>query len=347
MDERDYLIDEQSTSLIEVSGRTRVSPSELRGHPLHVETVELHVPTSTELPDSFAADLRTHLLDRYGFAPRAIFVASHGTASWSLVVHGETVETGVIESGDQAEALLTLACSRHLFRMITTDDVVELLTFAQLQDPVTIDHVVPNKVSVERLLGVLRRLLRERVPIKPLARILEVLGAASPHSASVEDLAEHVRVARARTIVQTYIGDDGRIPVLQLADEAEAACVTLAGLRADEEPARCRRIVERFAEELDQLSRAHGAAPVIVACRQHARPLVARALRRTGSEVIVIGSQELDHARVRILGVLGSGIRMIAPPPPPPSQVMWSSAATIDPSDEWNTSDDVIDVDVL
>lgn len=335
MDERDYLIDdERSTSLVGVGGRSRVSHNELRGHPLHVETVELHVPQSIELPASFATDLRKQLLDRYGFAPREIFVDAHDNASWTLIVHGETVESGVIESSDQAEALLTQACTRQLFRMITPDDVVELLSFAQLQDPVTIDHVVPHKISVERLLGVLRRLLREHVPIKPLARIVESLGSASPHRASVEDLAEHVRVARARTIVQPHVGDDDRIAVLQLADEAEEACITLAGLRVDEEQPRRRRVIERFAEELDRASRTRGASPVIVACRQHARPLVARTLRRSGIDVIVIGSQELEHARVRILGVLGSGIRMIAPPPPPPSQAMWPTTATIEPSDE-------------
>ena len=83
-----------------------------------------------------------------------------------------------------------------------------------------LDELVPEKVSVELLLTVLRLLLEERVSIRNLPLILES-AAEARGLGSPEAVAEHVRQRLGFQLVAELKREDGTIPLIQLAPEWE------------------------------------------------------------------------------------------------------------------------------
>jgi flagellar biosynthesis protein FlhA len=99
--------------------------------------------------------------------------------------------------------------------------------FTRVSDPVRaeanrrlLDELVPEKVSVELLLTVLRLLLEERVSIRNLPLILEATAEGRGLGAP-EAVAEHVRQRLGFQLVAELKRDDGTIPLIQLAPEWE------------------------------------------------------------------------------------------------------------------------------
>ncbi|MEM9796286.1 MAG: flagellar biosynthesis protein FlhA [Pseudomonadota bacterium] len=79
-----------------------------------------------------------------------------------------------------------------------------------------LDELVPNKVSPEMLLSVLRLLLSERVSVRNLPVILEAIAERREASLPPEDIAEHVRQRLSEQITAELKRADGSLPLLQL-----------------------------------------------------------------------------------------------------------------------------------
>ncbi|WP_136683462.1 flagellar biosynthesis protein FlhA [Falsirhodobacter xinxiangensis] len=118
----------------------------------------------------------------------------------------------------------------NLSRLLTLKGLRRLLDeFTNLSDPARaaanrrlLDELVPDKLPVDLLLGVLRLLLDERVSIRNLPLILEAAsegrGLGTP-----EAVCEHVRQRLGFQMVAELKRADGTIPLIQLAPEWERA----------------------------------------------------------------------------------------------------------------------------
>lgn len=84
-----------------------------------------------------------------------------------------------------------------------------------------IDDLVPDKLSFEFLLAVLRHLLDEHVSIRNLPSILEVASGAAQNGATSEQACEIIRRTLGYQIVADLKRQDGTIPLLQLSPEWE------------------------------------------------------------------------------------------------------------------------------
>ena len=84
-----------------------------------------------------------------------------------------------------------------------------------------LDELVPDKVPVDVLLGVLRLLLEERVSIRNLPLIIEATAEGRQLHATAEGIAEHVRQRLGFQLVAALKRADGTIPLVQLAPEWE------------------------------------------------------------------------------------------------------------------------------
>lgn len=116
----------------------------------------------------------------------------------------------------------------NLARLLSLRGLRRLLDeFTKVTDPARADanrrlleELVPEKVSIELLLTVLRLLLEERVSVRNLPLILE--SAAEARSlGSPEAVAEHVRQRLGFQLVAELKREDGTIPLIQLAPEWE------------------------------------------------------------------------------------------------------------------------------
>jgi len=84
-----------------------------------------------------------------------------------------------------------------------------------------LDEFVPDKVPVDLLQGVLRRLLDERVSVRNLPLILEGITDAKRVTSSEDVITEHVRTRIGFQLVAENTEEDGALPMIQLAPEWE------------------------------------------------------------------------------------------------------------------------------
>jgi flagellar biosynthesis protein FlhA len=113
--------------------------------------------------------------------------------------------------------LLTLRALRRLLdEMVNLSDPVRAEANRRL-----LDELVPDKVPVDLLHGVLRLLLEEQVSIRNLPLILEAIAEARLTHASPEAICEQVRQRLGFQLVAQLRREDGSVPLLQLDPEWE------------------------------------------------------------------------------------------------------------------------------
>ena len=105
----------------------------------------------------------------------------------------------------------------------------EMIDQLRYRVPATIDGVIPEVVSIGDVQSVLRALLQERVPIRDLASIIEVLSNMAGSTRDPQILAEAVRQNMARTLSNQYKDDSGYVHVITLSPQIEEALRNVLG----------------------------------------------------------------------------------------------------------------------
>jgi flagellar biosynthesis protein FlhA len=117
----------------------------------------------------------------------------------------------------------------NLARLLTLKGLRRLLDEStQLSDPARaaanrrlLDELIPEKVPIDTLLGVLRLLLEEQVSVRNLGLILEAIAEMRGGQAAPEVICEHVRRRIGFQLIADLRRADGTVPLLQLAPEWE------------------------------------------------------------------------------------------------------------------------------
>jgi flagellar biosynthesis protein FlhA len=117
----------------------------------------------------------------------------------------------------------------NLARLLTLKGLRRLLDeSAQLSDPARaaanrrlLDELIPEKVPIDTLLGVLRLLLEEQVSVRNLGLILEAIAEMRGGHLAPEAICEHVRRRIGFQLIADLRRADGTVPLLQLAPEWE------------------------------------------------------------------------------------------------------------------------------
>lgn len=148
---------------------------------------------------------------------------------------------------------------QHADELLTRDAVKHLLEELRRTAPAVVDDLIPNQLRLADLQQVLRMLLREEVPIRQLALILETLGDYAPRTTDPTVLVEHVRERLARTLSARYRDREQRLYVVALDPELEDR---LAAARRDSEagvwrwkPTWVDALCDGIADELPKLAR--------------------------------------------------------------------------------------------
>ena len=98
-------------------------------------------------------------------------------------------------------------------------------------EPELVADVIPNVISYANLEKILRSLLREGIPIRDLAAILEAVVEASTTTHDIDMITEQVRGALGRTITRKFC-ENGQLRVVTL--DAELEKKVLAALTKNE-----------------------------------------------------------------------------------------------------------------
>ncbi|TVP69593.1 MAG: flagellar biosynthesis protein FlhA [Rhodobacteraceae bacterium] len=202
-------------------------------------------------------------------------------------------------------------------RLLTYKSLHRLLDeMTTLSDPARADankrllnELVPEKVPVELLLGVLRLLLDERVSIRNMPLILEAMSEVRTVLQGPEAVCEHVRQRLGFQLVAPLKRADGTLPLLQLAPDWEDIFGTyqLSGDFGNSDvalpPEDFSRLTERIASKLAELGKA-GVAPALVTSARRRR-FLRTVMAAKGLAAAVLSYEEIGlEARPALVGTI-------------------------------------------
>ena len=206
--------------------------------------------------------------------------------------------------------------STHLTEVVRTN-APELLSRQMVQEmlqqlrgkmPAAVDGLVPEMLSLSDLQAVLRNLLRERIPIRDLSSILEVLASNAGATRDPNILAEAVRQTMARTISNKYRDEEGYLHVFTLSPQLESALreslsSTDAGFGFQIDASQAQTVLSRTGDQMERL--AHQGFYPILLCSREIRLAFQRLIERSIPNLVVLAFSEVSPGtRVKAHGMV-------------------------------------------
>jgi flagellar biosynthesis protein FlhA len=116
---------------------------------------------------------------------------------------------------------LTEVIKKSAYEILGRQDTQDLLDKLKEKYPKLVDDVVPNILDLGTVNRVLQSLLKERVSIRNLQSILEVLASFGTQNKHPDYLTEKVRYALRRQITESMVAADGNLYVFTLPSNVE------------------------------------------------------------------------------------------------------------------------------
>jgi flagellar biosynthesis protein FlhA len=191
---------------------------------------------------------------------------------------------------------LTEVVRAHAPALLGRQEVQEMLDRVKANQPAVVGGLVPELLTLGEVQDVLRNLLRERVPVRDLGGILEVLANSARVTRDADVLAEAVRQTFARTLSNQYRAEDGKVHVFTLAPQVEATLKAALGpaergLGFQIEAALAQQLIVRTGEQMERLAQA-GHQPVLL-CPRELRLAFRRLIERSLPNLVVLAYSEV------------------------------------------------------
>lgn len=282
--------------VVRIVDNMRLRPNEYR-----IKLREAEVAHYELLPDHFLAmnpGLAEEVIE--GVATQEPAFGLH--ALWVSKANRDRAERmgyTIVEPSAVLATHLTEIIMNYAPEILSRQDAQTLVTHVKATAPQVVDELLPNVLNLGELQKVLQNLLRERVSIRNLESILEVLADFGPRTKDPEVLTEYVRHALARQICSNYVDEEGKLHVVTLApplekEILEAVRQGTTGEFIPIEPARADAIARQAVEAMQPLVLA-GHEPVALTSAQ-ARRYFKRIVERNLPKVVVLSYNEIDPA---------------------------------------------------
>ncbi len=202
----------------------------------------------------------------------------------------------VVEPSAVVATHLTEVVRQHSADLLGRAEVQQLLDNLKEHNPVVVQEVVPDVLTLGEVQKVLQHLLREGVPIRDLVTILETLGDHAGRTRDVEVLGEYVRASLARTITHRLADPQGRLNVMVFEPALEAYLreqveQTPNGVMLALDTQQSRALLQAIAQHAQAMS-AKGYLPVL-ACAGNLRLPVRKLLGAEFPSIHVIAYHEI------------------------------------------------------
>ncbi len=225
----------------------------------------------------------------------------------------QTLGYTVVDASTVVATHLNQVLLEHIDELIGHEEVEQLLQKLARMSPKLAEELVPGTLTINQLLGVLKSLLGEGVPIRDIRSIAEAIAAQAVRSKDPAALSAAARVALGRTIFQQISGNAASLPVITLEPQMEQVLMKslqrggAAGAEADDivlEPSLAERL-QRAMNEAAQRQEVQGKAPVLLVPAP-LRAVLARFMRHTNRATRVISYQEIPgNKQVTIEATVG------------------------------------------
>jgi flagellar biosynthesis protein FlhA len=203
---------------------------------------------------------------------------------------------------------LTEAVKDNMAEMLSYAETQRLLNELDKDDQKLVGDLVPNLITVGGIQRVLQNLLSERASIRDLPTILEAINEACAATRNISMITEHVRSRLSRQLSDSYLNDEGYLPIVTLSPEWEQAFAEALITDGDEvhlamAPSRLQDFITAVRAEFDKHAMT-GDAPVLLTSPT-VRPYARSLIERFRPQTTVLSQNEIHpKVRIRTLGVV-------------------------------------------
>lgn len=197
---------------------------------------------------------------------------------------------------------------QNAHNMITRAETERLIARVREQQATLVDELIPKVLPLGDVQRVLQGLVKERVSIRNIDAILEVLADVGSKNRDPEQLTDHVRERLAPLICQQLADQKGEIHVLTFDPAVEQSLAN--AVRSNEEratlvlePRFAEQVLRRIAEEVERMARGNH-RPVLL-CAPNLRRHIRRFTERLVPQLSVLSLNEISsHISLRAFGVV-------------------------------------------
>lgn len=214
----------------------------------------------------------------------------------------------VVDPASVITTHLTEIVKTHADELLGRQEVQSLLDSLAVSHPKVIEELIPNIVPLGTLQKVLQRLLKERISVRDLLTILEILADYVPLTKNVDMLTGYARQALARMITKEYKDADGNITVVMVSPDIEdkinksvqhteyESFVTADPTLIQEVVGNLKKFIKIFSDK--------GLPPVIL-CSPNVRGYLSKILEKFFPNIAVLSHNEIVRdVNIKSLGML-------------------------------------------
>jgi flagellar biosynthesis protein FlhA len=204
----------------------------------------------------------------------------------------------IVEPASVLATHLTETIHAHAHELLGRQEVNELIENIRKTSPVVVEELIPGVLNLGDMQKVLRNLLKERVPIRNLEIILEVLADFGRRIKDPVVLTEHARQALGRTICAEYMDDKGQITAVTLDPRLEQRILdslkeTEAGAYIALDPITVQKIIAATTAESKRMVN-EGRQPTVV-CSPRIRPYFKQLVQGALPGLVVLSFAEISQ----------------------------------------------------
>ena len=192
--------------------------------------------------------------------------------------------------------------------LITRAEIERLVARVREHQASLVDDLIPKVLTLGDVQRVVQSLVKERVSIRNMDAILEVLSDWGLKSRDPDHLTEQVRERLAPTICQGLADAKGEIHVLTLDPSVEQSLTTAVRAVEDKtalvlEPRFAEQVLKRLSEEVERMNKSN-MRPVLL-CAPNLRRHIRRFTERLVPQLSVLSLNEISgHISLRAFGVV-------------------------------------------
>lgn len=192
--------------------------------------------------------------------------------------------------------------------LLSRQMVQEMLNQLKTKAPASVEGVIPDLLSLSEFQTVLRNLLRERVPIRDLSGILEVIASNAHMTRDPYILAEAVRQTMANTLSTQYRDENNTLHVFTLDPQLESALrsslgSTDAGVGFQIDASLAQLIIKKTGAQMENLA-GLGHIPILL-CPRELRLAFRRLTEPSLPSLIVMAYSEVSTGtKVKAYGMV-------------------------------------------
>jgi len=168
------------------------------------------------LPSDFDANIQGIETTDPTFGMDAIWVSGKNKSQ------AEKFGLSVIEAGAVITTHLMEVLKKNAHKLIDRQMVKRLIDNIEKHSPALIEELVPEGMQIGEIQKVLKRLLRERIPINNLITILETLADHCRETNNIDVLTEYCRASLAEIITQKFITEGNELVVTMMDSNLES-----------------------------------------------------------------------------------------------------------------------------